>query len=330
MPVENHPLQKTFHPTKTDELRNKAGRCKTCDRARKPHERFQVCTGCKVALYCGEDCQRADWPSHKALCKYNKEIASLVAERAETADAYARAAGIPTALEMKSLLRDYTEAHRPSFHGAFQAKLFLLGGAEKILPSQPQVCLVPLHYQPPGPEEGPNPALTFTTGGIAFLPRARVLADASVHRPRFVEAWDASAAARERMHALYARDAGFVDLLPVMFSPREGPTQMGYFPMYRSAGTDVHPNPTAEGVAAELELQMKFIELGVVVRNHRWKRGGEEGPVPGYMLDLGSKWVWKPLVDDWDADKEWHSANTVSERVKLLKQRLAAARRSAT
>ncbi|KAI0668431.1 hypothetical protein C8Q78DRAFT_1047124 [Trametes maxima] len=65
MPVENHPLQKTFHPAKTDELRNKAGRCKTCDRAREPPERFRVCSGCQVALYCGEECQRADWPSHK-------------------------------------------------------------------------------------------------------------------------------------------------------------------------------------------------------------------------------------------------------------------------
>ncbi|WIA38952.1 hypothetical protein OEZ86_005104 [Tetradesmus obliquus] len=38
--------------------------CKVCSK-----ERASKCTACGQAAYCSKDCQRQDWPSHKALCK---------------------------------------------------------------------------------------------------------------------------------------------------------------------------------------------------------------------------------------------------------------------
>ncbi len=75
------------------------------------------------------------------------------------------------------------------------------------------MCLVPLKYREPGPE-GAIPALTFSSSNCAFLPLDRVLSDASTHRERLQEGWDASAGLRERLRAANAGDGEFVYLPP--------------------------------------------------------------------------------------------------------------------
>ena len=30
---------------------------------------LQMCAGCRSAIYCGRDCQKADWRAHKAACR---------------------------------------------------------------------------------------------------------------------------------------------------------------------------------------------------------------------------------------------------------------------
>ena len=32
-------------------------------------EKLLNCSQCKLVKYCGRQCQREDWPSHKAICK---------------------------------------------------------------------------------------------------------------------------------------------------------------------------------------------------------------------------------------------------------------------
>ncbi|CEM13898.1 unnamed protein product [Vitrella brassicaformis CCMP3155] len=34
---------------------------------------FPKCNRCKLVSYCGTECQRSDWPSHKDKCKMGKE-----------------------------------------------------------------------------------------------------------------------------------------------------------------------------------------------------------------------------------------------------------------
>ena len=71
MPIETHPLQTTFRPGDTSLLRNKQGRCRKCDKAQTPGEKFRFCKGCNVAIYCSEECQRAHWEHHKYVCTVN-------------------------------------------------------------------------------------------------------------------------------------------------------------------------------------------------------------------------------------------------------------------
>lgn len=39
--------------------------CKTC----RSHRHTKKCSQCKSVAYCSKECQKSDWPSHKAACK---------------------------------------------------------------------------------------------------------------------------------------------------------------------------------------------------------------------------------------------------------------------
>ncbi|KAI1783404.1 hypothetical protein LXA43DRAFT_1102550 [Ganoderma leucocontextum] len=300
MPIETHPLQTTFRPGDTSLLRNKQGRCRKCDKAQVPGEKFWFCKGCNVAIYCSEECQRAHWEHHKPLCKYQQENTAFFESHPDVIAP--TAPGMPNILELQSYLRDFTEIHRPSFQGLLHAKMLSMGGTKKVLTKEnPQVCLIPLKYRPPGPE--------------------------GEHRPRFLEAWEKSAASRAHVAATFANDPDFVDILPVLFAPHNGPAQFGYFPQY-SALSGHEPALSREAVVAQLETYAKFIELGVVLR----QPSNNAAPIPGYMQKLGEgkKWEWRPLwKNNWYGDPEWSKANTTKGRVQLLKRKLAEAQRDA-
>ena len=126
-----------------------------------------------------------------------------------------------------------------------------------------------LGYCAPGPD-GVNPALTFSYSNCFFLPRDRVLADAAEHRPRFLEAWEKSAESRAHVAATFGHgDPDFVDILPVLFAPRHGPAQFGYFPQYSGFGPGERAPPSPAEAAAQLHLYATFVELGVVLSRRR-------------------------------------------------------------
>ncbi|KAI0737929.1 hypothetical protein C8Q80DRAFT_1293315 [Daedaleopsis nitida] len=294
VPIETHPLQSTFRPGDTSELRNKDGRCRNCDRPRKDGEHFKLCKGCKVTLYYSEQCQRAQWPQHNSLCEFQLESEAMLTSLSEALEA--PIAGMPNFVEIKSLLRDFTEAHRPSLQGILQAKMRMLGGAETALRGKDQqVCLVPLKYREPGPDT----------------------LDSDKKGSRVHEGWEASTAVRERVRAANAFDGNFLDAIPIMYTPQLGPTQMGHQPVYRKISADETP----QSAKMELEMYAKFIELGVVLRQLSTM---DKAPQPEFMKNVGRKWEWKPLFKrDWGVDPEWSRASSTKERVQLLQRKIA-------
>eukprot|EP00798_Chlamydomonas_sp_ICE-L_P018484 gene18484-24980_t len=52
--------------------------CQVCGRAEDNTMRMQTCQSCRAISYCGRECQKKDWPTHKSMCKtsqvYNKQV----------------------------------------------------------------------------------------------------------------------------------------------------------------------------------------------------------------------------------------------------------------
>ena len=337
MSIETHPLQKTFPSGDTSKLRSKDGWCRNCDRTwHGDGEKFRVCKGCKVALYCSEACQRAQWPSHKyvlllrrrldqnvdavsrPLCKLQREEQEW---RANCPELEARILDMPSIVEMQAFMRDFTEVHRHSFENICQAKLTINGGVQAFLSSRtPQLCVVLLdyrHWRPLEPDELVNPALTFAFTNMVFLPLERVLNEPKKVRLR--EAWEASAIIRDRMRAQGAHDPNFVDVIPVVFSMLEI-HQLSHLPCFRPPD-----NTTLADNKFPLEQHRQFVELGVVMRPPRVG----ESPVPGCLKPkrMGKKWEWKPLFKDWLTDREWRNTRCLQERAELLKRKISEVQR---
>ena len=52
------------------------GRCHACLNSPAAGSKLQACSRCKKGCYCNRDCQAADWPEHKTVCKVLKETSS--------------------------------------------------------------------------------------------------------------------------------------------------------------------------------------------------------------------------------------------------------------
>ena len=48
---------------------NHAAVCGGCQRLAEPGKQFAVCSGCQAVMYCSRECQKKDWPEHRAQCR---------------------------------------------------------------------------------------------------------------------------------------------------------------------------------------------------------------------------------------------------------------------
>ncbi|TCD68883.1 hypothetical protein EIP91_009598, partial [Steccherinum ochraceum] len=57
-------------------------KCHNCQKPQQEGTSLYHCQGCRIYIYCGSECQKADWPKHKAECQ---RVHQLQDERPETA-----------------------------------------------------------------------------------------------------------------------------------------------------------------------------------------------------------------------------------------------------
>ena len=55
------------------------GNCHHCGAMAAPGSKLQACSRCKKGCYCNRNCQVADWPKHKVVCKALKEAEDVAA-----------------------------------------------------------------------------------------------------------------------------------------------------------------------------------------------------------------------------------------------------------
>ena len=60
----------------------KVGKCHHCRASPAPGSKLQACSRCKKGCYCNRDCQAADWPEHKTVCKMLKGLREAAAKAA--------------------------------------------------------------------------------------------------------------------------------------------------------------------------------------------------------------------------------------------------------
>lgn len=68
-----HPAAANYHagPSHRHQAQRGYRLCDHCSSAESSSgPKFRLCGGCMTTQYCSQDCQRANWPSHKAICQH--------------------------------------------------------------------------------------------------------------------------------------------------------------------------------------------------------------------------------------------------------------------
>ncbi|KAI0080950.1 hypothetical protein K474DRAFT_1588840 [Panus rudis PR-1116 ss-1] len=128
--------------------------CDQCGTVEQPTTKFRLCGGCMVTQYCSQTCQRAHWPSHKAICQHT----SSQMKHAPTSS------GVDENIVKN--LRKFTSAHCDLLGWAgFQALQL------KRVPSNVRhnALLIELSYRPSS-----DSARRFTIKGTHIVPRSYV------------------------------------------------------------------------------------------------------------------------------------------------------------
>ena len=62
-------IKEVFNVEICDLAQKWAQKCWSCSKTDIKVEDLKTCTGCKMAKYCGKECQKNDWKAHKLLHK---------------------------------------------------------------------------------------------------------------------------------------------------------------------------------------------------------------------------------------------------------------------
>ncbi|KAI0323316.1 hypothetical protein GY45DRAFT_1332621 [Cubamyces sp. BRFM 1775] len=332
MAPASHPLQTIYKVADASLLRNKNGYCRNCNKPPSmiKGEKFLMCTGCKIALYCSKACQQEDWGRHKPQCQFIQDSLDILDKLREGADD-ADVATLDKKLVRHALLRDFLEAHRLSLRMIASAQLFLTGGTASAFGADPQVHIVPLRFQPSDTDapSSIDPARAFKIGKGVFVSLKRVLEESTRNGTRLAPMWEAAEGYRARLAAgERCVNPYFTGLLPVLYQAELGAMSMEFYPQCAEDAPFQGERPTSASEQAKMRMQERFVELGVFLRpDPDTPKGQEQAYVPGYLHKSGSKWKWKAVFKDFYNNPEWNGTRP-ENRPALMERRVAVLRRT--
>ncbi|TFK88306.1 zf-MYND-domain-containing protein [Polyporus arcularius HHB13444] len=328
MPTEPHPLQMTFRGADGDiyRIRNKNGSCRQCGRPPAKGERFQVCTGCKTTPYCGPECQRIAWPSHKHMCRFAQLYSGMNDPSPSSATTPAALAEEEKGRLLQSLLRDWIEAHRGAILHYVTSRAFFEGGAEAIFArDEPQILVFPLRFNDPGPGafmKDIDPSRAFAFKGGVYLPLSRWTRG----YPQYAAMWESSASHRQKLIDSHLHDPLFVNAQIVVFQASEKVAKAEFYIMEKTFDNPeraIHPCDACEKL--QIDGNLRYMNGGIVFRPDPKK--AEFCSVPGYLRKKGEVWKWTPLFKDFVNDPEVNAITKEGNaRLSFIERKLAAAR----
>ncbi|EIN04622.1 hypothetical protein PUNSTDRAFT_138273 [Punctularia strigosozonata HHB-11173 SS5] len=135
--------------------------CDQCQAVENPAgQRFRLCGGCMAAQYCSSNCQKANWPTHRAVCQHTQSAVSASKQHP-----------LPDggSVDLAKSLRRFTSAHQMLLSWAgFQALQ-----VKRVPANARQYALVvELAHDP----TAADPLRRFTVAHTALVPRAAILA----------------------------------------------------------------------------------------------------------------------------------------------------------
>ncbi|KZT23267.1 hypothetical protein NEOLEDRAFT_1136570 [Neolentinus lepideus HHB14362 ss-1] len=132
--------------------------CDTCGTAETPATgRFRLCGGCMATQYCSQDCQRADWASHKAVCQHTASTMSAAKQHTVS--------GISDE-NIAKYLRKFTSSHQDLLSWAGFQALQLKRCPANV---RQQALLIELNFQ-----NSSDSMRRFTVKGTHIVPKTYV------------------------------------------------------------------------------------------------------------------------------------------------------------
>ncbi|KAI0717130.1 hypothetical protein C8Q76DRAFT_425260 [Earliella scabrosa] len=271
-------------------------------------KQLRKCAGCSIALYCGKECQKNAWPSHKLICRQTSSTRSFhraLAEASKPQDGHAEdimevpisgVAGFTTFRSMHGwAIRTMSLACLHLMHEGRGAEYFR------------QAPVVMLFMVSPAKKNPPNvrsrPWNSWTLRHWRHRPLQEFLAEGGTHAEKWQEAQDGYAGEIEEERA--ALGDRYLGSLSVMFYVEATNTMLiTQYPVAALRDPDALRSPHARGALQDLV----HLCLGYVNRGVPLQRFGLDDPwaFPARIVRHLREWCWLPLgTKEQPFDNTW-------------------------
>ncbi|RPD59238.1 hypothetical protein L226DRAFT_102722 [Lentinus tigrinus ALCF2SS1-7] len=231
-------------------------------------ETLKRCGGCSTILYCSRECQKAEWKSHKTLCR-------------------PRSPSGPSPINIGKILLEWLDIHIDSFKAAVNCTVYLSGGLAHAL-SEPRgiMCYYKMREEWDG-----NPAAPVHIVSFDFLHKD----EAKPLRDNWDSLMDCCKAWAEREEN--AHRPAVAGVIPVIFCSQDGVRFLNAIPVFHSRLADdtALDGRTRLALFSVAAFSRICLEKGVVFKEWKPAQGhpGKNIHRAGYYYRRGKKWKWE-------------------------------------